>query len=121
MVVGHRRHVDHDEPLDELGPEQGDEHGDLAAHRVPDQGDRVAVGQDLGDPVGVVDVVEAVAARRLAVVGQVHEQDPVVAGQGLRDRGPVLALAEEPVTEDDGRAGLAERSWRSAPLVHALG
>ena len=59
-LVVDRRDVDDAEPLDELGVPQRQHHRRLAAHRVADQRDRVALVEQLGHPVGDVDVVEVV-------------------------------------------------------------
>ena len=77
VVVRHRRHVHDDQPLDELGVAQRDDHRDLAAHRVADQGDRVVGGEQAGHLVGRRQVVEVVAPRRATVVWHVDERDPV--------------------------------------------
>ena len=88
---------------------QRQHHRRLAAHRVADQRDRVVGAEELGHLVGDVDVVEVVAPVRPAVVGHVDEQHPVVGRDRLGDRGPVLALPEEPVAEGHQRPALPQR------------
>ena len=58
--------------------------GDLAAHRVPDQRDRLAELLELGgQQLGHVEVVDAVGPGRVPVVGQVDQGDAVRVGQAL--------------------------------------
>ena len=105
-----RRDVDDDQRAQQLRAAQRQLHRDLAAHRVPDERDRLAELLELGgDQLGHVDVVDAVGPRRVPVVGQVEQGHPVAVGQALGDRRPVLALAEQPVDEHHARAGLARR------------
>ena len=85
-AVGHRRHVDHAQPLHALGVPQSQDHRDLAAHRVADdRGLLVAgvLGQRLGDLVGRVEIVEVGRPRRSAVLGHVEQQHPVPIGNPL--------------------------------------
>ncbi len=108
-AVGHGRHVDDAQPLDQLGMPQRQHHRRLPTHRVADQGDRILGTEELGHLVGDVHVVEVVAPARPPVVGHVDQEHPVVGRDRLRDRGPVLALAEEAMAEGHEWAGLPQR------------
>ena len=132
VLVADRRHVDHDEPVHALGVEQRGEHRDLAAHRVAHQRHRLRP-QHAGDPVGGVEEVEVGGPGRAAVVGQVHEQHPVVGQQGLGDLGPVRPWPKRPwqnttggpcspsdvvcSTTSSGAPALRSRTRRTCPRV----
>ena len=64
-------------------------------------------------------VVEGLGPRRAAVVGHVHQQDPVVAAEVLGDLRPVLALPEEAVAEGDDRPLVAESGHVQLRGAHA--
>ena len=101
-----------DQPVDQLGVPQRQDHGDLAAHRVPDQVHRPVacepVGQVLRDPVGGVGVREGLAPLRAAVVGQVDQGRAQLGLQRLRDLGEVASLPEEAVEEHHALAGVPD-------------
>ena len=107
-----RRDVDDDQPVDQVGVPQRQDHRDLAAHRVAHEvhraGRREPVPQLLGDQVGGLLVAEVVGPRRPTVVRQVDQQRAELGLQGLGDRGEVLALTEQAVEERDRLAGLAD-------------
>ena len=107
-----RRHVDDAEPLDQFGVAQREHHRGLAAHRVPDQCDRVVGREQLGDPVGDVDVVEVVGPLATGRGGACRRASTRwSAARSLPMRGPVLALAEQSVAEGDQRSLLASTVW----------
>ena len=71
-------------------------------------GDRL-VRQRGGHLVGRAEVAEVRSPRRPPVLRHVQQQHPVPLCHDLRDLGPVLALAEQTVAEDDPGTLLAER------------
>ena len=105
-LVGHRGHVDDDQPLDQLGVAQREHHRDLAAHRVPDQGHRVrprrtGLGRR-GRPGRRSRTPRSTPERPW--LGMSISSTRWSAARCLGDLGPVLALPEESVAEGDDRA-----------------
>ena len=118
-----RRGDVHDhEPAHEFRVTQGQDHGDLAAHRVAHHVHGTVRGEGLtqlgGHGIRHGCVAEALGPGGLTVVGQVHEQAAELGSQSLGDVREVLAAAEEPVQEHDAMLAVShERGLHEGFLV----
>ncbi len=104
-----RGDVHHHQPTHPLRGAEREAHGGLAAHAVSDQGgglDALALHQ-LEDVLRHLGIAHGVRVGRLAVVAQVQREHPVVGAQAPGDGTPVAAGAEQPVEDEQGRAGRA--------------
>ena len=105
--VRHRRDVDHDQALHDLGRRQRQRHRHLAAHAVPDDGGaaEAARGDEARHVLRHLGIGHAVGPGRGAMIAQIEREDMEPRGPAARHRRPVLRRPEEPVQDQDGRAG----------------
>jgi hypothetical protein len=108
--VGHRRDVDHEQALDQLGAGQREVHGDLAAQAVADQRDcaEAVALHERRDVARHLVEAHGPGPGRAAVVAQIQGEHAVARGELLGDAGPVARRAQQAVQDHHGWPGLAE-------------